>query len=237
MPIDHIINDLILLKNKVGDNLKWLRLLGGEPLIHPQISECLKQIRGLFPNTELSLVTNGLLLGKMNQEFYDVCLNYRIGIKVTDYGLIKLISIIKKLKDQGISVGYYAIRKEWHYQHIRLTEGVIDCLKHCKFRNTCNNYRDGKIYLCPHIAYIDYFNKKFGQNVQLNETDYISLDDVDSFNELMQKLKTAKPHFCYQYCNYYDSTHPKIGKWKRTKNDINEFCLIDNEEHINYNKE
>lgn len=231
LPIDHIINDLTLLKNKVGDNLKWLRLLGGEPLIHPQISECLKQIRGLFPNTELSLVTNGLLLGKMNQEFYDVCLKHKIEIKITDYGIVDLSAVIAKLKGFGISVGYYGIRKGkgWHYQHIRLTKGTIDCLKNCKYKNSCNNYRNGKIYLCPHIAYIEYFNKKFGKEIQLDETDYICLDEVNSFDEIMERLREAKPNFCYQYCNYYDSTHPKIGKWKRTENNINEFCLLENE--------
>lgn len=226
LPLEFIIDDLLLLKNKVGDNLKWLRLLGGEPLIHPQISECLEQIRELFPNTKISLVTNGLLLGKMNQEFYDVCLKDRIEIKITDYGIVDLSSTVGKLKSFGIPIGYYGIRKEWHYQHIRLTEGTIDCLKNCKYKNNCNNYRNGKIYLCPHIAYIEYFNEKFGKNIHLNETDYISLDDVNSFDELIFKLRNARPHFCYQYCNYYDAEHPKVDKWRRTENDINEFCLL-----------
>lgn len=51
--VEEIINDFTLLKDKVGNNLRNLRLLGGEPLMHPQICECLKTIRELFPNTNL----------------------------------------------------------------------------------------------------------------------------------------------------------------------------------------
>lgn len=229
LPIEFIISDLSKLKEKVGNNLKWLRLLGGEPLIHPQITECLKRIRELFPNVKLLVITNGLLLDKMNQEFYDVCIRHRIGIRITDYGVTDLSPIIAKLKAIGVSVKHYSQRKEWHYQHIRLTKDVIDCFTDCPYRTTCNNYRDGKIYLCPHIAYIEYFNKKFGKQIELDETDYVSLDEVNSFDELMQKLRDLRPHFCYHYCNYYDSEHPTIGKWKRTENDINEFCLLKNE--------
>ena len=89
--LEEIIKDLTLLKNKIGDKLQWLRLLGGEPLLHPNISECLKEIRNLFQNTEISIVTNGLLLGKMNQNFYNICLESKIKIRITDYKIINLL--------------------------------------------------------------------------------------------------------------------------------------------------
>ena len=74
--------------------------------------------------------------------------------------------------------------------------------------------------------WLEYFNKYFNKNIELDETDYIDLDDVDSFDELMERLRNARPNFCYQYCNYYDGNHPKVGKWDRTKKYINEFCLL-----------
>jgi hypothetical protein len=90
----------------------------------------------------------------------------------------------------------------------------------------CNNYRNGKIYLCPHIAYIEYFNKYFNKNIKLDESDYIDLNNIESFNELLKGLNSLKSNFCYQYCNYYDKIHPINGIWNKTKKDINEFCLI-----------
>jgi wyosine [tRNA(Phe)-imidazoG37] synthetase (radical SAM superfamily) len=226
IPFETIINDLSKLKDKVGDNLKWLRLLGGEPLVHPKISDCIEEIRNPFPNTKIFIVTNGILLGKMDDAFYNSCVNCIIEIGITDYGIIGLQAAINKLKDFGINAICCKSSRIWNYQYIRLTEERIDCLRNCMYKRICNNYRDGKIYLCPHIAYIEYFNKRFDKNIHLDETDYIDLNDVNSFEELIEKLRNVTPNFCYQYCNYYDRNHPKIGKWDRTKKDINEFCLL-----------
>ncbi len=232
VPLEDIVTDLSLLKNKVGDNLTTLRLLGGEPLLHPQICECLTEIRNIFPKTNLVIVTNGILLKKMPEEFYNICSKSNIQISITDYGLLNITEILDKLKDLNIKATVYRNSNKnliWHYKHIRLTGGKIDCLSKCIFKNMCNNYRNGKIYLCPHIAYIDFFNKYFGKNIELDNTDYISLDEINSFDELIEKINSAKPNFCYHYCNYYDKTHPKKGEWYTTKKDINEFCLIKNE--------
>lgn len=225
--LDKIIKDLNLLKDKVGDNLKWLRLLGGEPLLHPNLNECLIKIRELFPNINITIVTNGILLKTIKKDFYDICKNCNIELAITNYGIIKnLGSMIVSLNKSGIRTRYYKSPKIWHYQHIRLTNERIDCLTKCIYKNICNNYRYGKIYLCPHIAYIEYFNKYFNKNIQLNETDYIDLNDIKDFDELIERLNNAQPNFCYQYCNYYDKEHPINGKWDKTKKDINEFCLI-----------
>ena len=231
--VEDVVNEFNLLKSKVGNKLVNLRLLGGEPLMHPQICDCIKAIRKLFPYTNISLVTNGLLLDKMSQEFYDTCLESNIRIRITDYGIIDLTTTINELKERGISADRYKVFADrnktanlWDYQRIRLTEWKIDCFTKCRLKNICNNYRNGKIYLCPHIAYIGYFNKFFGKDIKVNETDYVSLEDVVSYEDLMEKLNSMKPNFCYQYCNNYDKTHPMKGKWGRTKKDINEFCLL-----------
>lgn len=227
--LEDIITDLTLLKNKIGDNLAVLRLLGGEPLLHPQICECLYEIRKLFPKTNLVLVTNGILLKKMSEEFYNICSKSKIQISITDYGLFNVAEVLNKLKSLGINTTVYRNSSKnltWHYKHIRLTEGKIDCLSKCIFKNICNNYRNGKIYLCPHIAYINFFNDYFGKNITLDDTDYISLNEINSFDELVEKIKSTKPNFCYKYCNYYDKTHPEKGEWHTTKKDINEFCQV-----------
>ena len=227
--LDDIITDLTLLKNKVGDNLTTLRLLGGEPLLHPQICECLMAIRNIFPITHIVIVTNGILLKKMSEEFYNICRSSHIEIDITDYKILDIPTIINKLKEFGIITKVYRNSNKnfiWRYKHIRLTEDKIDCLSKCIFKDTYSSYRNGKIYLCAHIAYIDFFNNHFGTNIKLDDTDYISLDEINSYNELIEKINLAKPNFCYKYCNYYDKTHPEKGEWHITKKDINEFCLI-----------
>lgn len=224
--IDQIKNDLQLLKDKIGDNLKWLRLLGGEPLLHPNINECLLTIRNMFLNTNLILVTNGLLLNKMPQSFYNICKELNLEIRITDYHIIDLNKLMLNLKNQNIKTRIYKDNILWNYQYIRKTDEIIDCFSKCKLKQICNNYNDGKIYLCPHIAYIHIFNEYYNENIKLDKTDYIDLNEINSYSELINKLNSNIPHFCYQYCN----NKLKRGKWNKTKYDINEFCYIKNSE-------
>ena len=220
-------DDLCLLKDKVDNNLGWLRLMGGEPLLHPQIEECLIKIRSLFPKTDIRLITNGILLKSMSDEFYSACVECDIKINITDYKIFDTKETIQNLRERGIVVSLYKSNTYWKYQHIRLTDSHIDCLSHCVMKSMCNNYRDGKIYLCPYIAYIDIFNKHFDKNIQLTDSDSVDLRYVNSLDDLKKQIEDLHPNFCFQYCNCYDKQHPKKGEWEKTKKDINEFCLVE----------
>ena len=220
--VDQINNDLTLLKNKIGDNLGWLRLLGGEPLLHPNINDCLLIIYNIFPNTRLIIVTNGLLVNKMSQTFYDICKKYNIEIKITDYNILDLKNTILNLKNYGIKTSIYKSNSIWKYQCIKKNNEITDYFSKCTYKNMCNNYNNGKIYLCPRIAYINIFNNFFNENIQLDESDYIDINEINSYEELQDKLKKLTPHFCYHHCN----PTPINGKWKKTNKNINEFCLI-----------
>jgi len=43
------------------------RLLGGEPLLHPQLSELVDYTRKILPNSRIIIVTNGLLINKLSE--------------------------------------------------------------------------------------------------------------------------------------------------------------------------
>ena len=58
--------------------------MGGEPLLHPQATEFFPIVRELFPNSEIQIVTNGILL---NSEIKAACNEYLIKVCVSNYGL------------------------------------------------------------------------------------------------------------------------------------------------------
>lgn len=76
--------ELIQLK-KLFSNIKIIRLMGGEPLLHQEIGLFISLTRGYFPQTDLRLVTNGILLNKMHSEFWDVCVENDIQFDLTVY--------------------------------------------------------------------------------------------------------------------------------------------------------
>ena len=61
--LEELKNTLLLMKQKLP-SLKRLMLSGGDPLIHPNFIEISTEIRKIFPNIEVCVYTNGLLLSK-----------------------------------------------------------------------------------------------------------------------------------------------------------------------------
>jgi molybdenum cofactor biosynthesis enzyme MoaA len=58
---------MVVLSKKVG--ISYLRLLGGEPLLHPDITKFIKYAKRYFPETLIGIGTNGILLPKMKNKF------------------------------------------------------------------------------------------------------------------------------------------------------------------------
>ena len=66
--IEDFWNDFSALANITNHYIPTIRIMGGEPLLHPRVVDFLKIARSLFPNSQIQLVTNGLLLKKRKAE-------------------------------------------------------------------------------------------------------------------------------------------------------------------------
>ena len=53
------------------DDIGAIHILGGEPLLNPEINEYIKLSRRLYPQSLIKIVTNGFLLLNMPDEFFD----------------------------------------------------------------------------------------------------------------------------------------------------------------------
>ena len=95
--------------------LPWLKrldpecvgLMGGEPLMHPQIKEYIKGLRDLLPNSQIRVPTNGLLLKK----HYDVVkLLHNIGNSV--------LKISYHLNDKTINQSIKEILNDFDFEPV-----------------------------------------------------------------------------------------------------------------------
>lgn len=66
-------------------DIPWIRILGGEPLMPPNITEILRTYREYFPDSEVDLCTNGLLIPSMRETFWDCIKKERILIHISGY--------------------------------------------------------------------------------------------------------------------------------------------------------
>lgn len=189
-----------------------IRLLGGEPLLHPQVNELLKISRIYFPNTQLLLTTNGILLNKMNDEFWRVCSENNIIIEITYYPInLDRESYHRKADEFNVKIipfdNVKTSIKITHRNPVNDKKDQDKCYNYerCYQRWRCISLKDGKIYPCTCIPNIYHFNKYFNKNIQVTEKDYINIYDVTDIKQIEEFLNHEVP-FC-AYCDLKNRTN------------------------------
>lgn len=145
-------------------NINNINILGGEPLLHPQITELFNIIKQIYPDCNLGILTNGLVLKQMKTEFWDVCLTNKVKLKVTCFPIFteKDIERIEQIINQhGIE---YQLTRKVKFNKI-LTENnssnMEEIIQACGCNNAYNLY-EGQVSRCTVPMIAELLNSKFG---------------------------------------------------------------------------
>lgn len=219
--------DFRRLMELTGGKATRIFLLGGEPLLHPQVIELIKIARENFKNldTRIELVTNGILLKEMRDEFWKTCYESDIGIAITKYPINLDYEELRELaRGNGVKLRFFGnsavMKTSWHLpldlegkQDYRLN------FMRCWRANNCITLKNGKMYACNIPAHIEHFNEYFDKNIPVTKDDYVDIYEVDSLERIVEKLNKPFP-FC-RYCNIACETrnHP----WKVSTREIEEW--------------
>ncbi len=189
-------------------NLYYFRLLGGEPLLHPELDSLIKLARTYLPTTNIVLVTNGLLINHLSDNLLNTLKENDITVCISVYKPTKKIidNIISKLNDFGIKYifndNYVPDLSPIEYFQTRLTsersEEGRKASTMCVGR-FCRFLRDGKIAKCyyPLLSYV--LNEKCNLDFNVSNEDYVNLLDVTDGWQAIEKLNEYIP-FC-DYCS------------------------------------
>lgn len=209
--VNQLERDMMRMSYLLNGKSDKIYLLGGEPLLHKQISVCIKIIRRCFPESRLVILTNGLLLNNMNDDFWKVCRDGSVEINITKYPIkIDFDKIVQKLDAEGIYHDYQRKSNEKctfnkYTLDLKGEQDAYHSFTHCNKANQCHLVKKGKIYTCSLIGCIEHFNKYFEQDLKVTEEDYVDIYSVKDGKELLEKL--ARPaHFC-KYCNINDQLY------------------------------
>ena len=202
--------DLIQIKTIFGTKIGSLMLLGGEPLLNPEIVDLLDITRKYLPQTTLYLFTNGLLFPNMKKEFWDACKRNDISVKVTEYP-IKFD--YTKWFDFGLKNGIDIVSTE-NPEKIKSTyrlplkvDGGLDAYKNyskCYHANQCVVLREGRLYTCPIAAWVDYLNSYFGTSFPEKDVNSIDIYEQKNAHTVMDYLKN--PIKMCEYCDIYNGS-------------------------------
>ena len=222
--------DLERISNLGGNRVGEVQLLGGEPLLHQNVVDFLVLARKYFPQTPVKLVSNGVLLPRQNDDFWESCRQNNIEIVVTKYPInIDHESLKNLAESKNVKFSFYGstkdVLKTMQCMPLDLLgkQNVKDSFSRCSAANRCIALDNGKIYTCTTIPYVKYFNLKFNENVKVTERDYLDIYKVESFDEIMSFLCTPPP-FC-RYCNQkgmiwdisFDVSKKSIEEWTGKK--------------------
>lgn len=201
-------------------------LLGGEPLLHPKLTEFMRTSRENFPKTFISVMTNGILLKQQKDDFWEACREYNVVVFVTRYPLdIDYEELKEYVENRNVRfsmVGGTEISARTLWYEPKDITGSKDPkwqFSHCPQANRCYTLEGSKLFGCVTIPGIPTLNGYFNLNMDISDKDSIDIYEAVSAEEIMEFF--AKP---YPFCRYCDWEHQTVDNpWELSKCDIGEW--------------
>ena len=208
--------DISELSKKV--DIYVIRLLGGEPLLNKRINEFIEVTRKGFPCANIAILTNGILLPAMKEDFWKCCIDNNIRIDISLYPGVsdkhqEYIDVLKKYNLLG------DVHKVTTFINLALSEAQVnddieDIYEKCRIK-LCKSLRNGKLYNCKINSCVHYFNNYFNKNVpQKDGIDIYKNDGKSILKKLHEKIELCK------YCNIEKR---KVHTWSLTNKEISEW--------------
>lgn len=209
-----------------GDYINRIAVMGGEPLLHPDLLMILKDVREHFPYTTIRLTTNGILLLKQGDNFWEACRDNRITIVNTKYPInLDFNKMKEKAKREGVEFKFFegtgdeVIKKSFKkIINLKGDSNPVESFANCHISNYGNFLMEGKLYGCPFSCQsYRIFNQKFHQNLRITEKDYLDIYHVDTMEEIFEFA--SRPKYYCRYCKGLS----QLNDWERSKGEISEW--------------
>lgn len=211
---------------QIFSGITEIYLLGGEPLLHPRVVEFLEIARTHFPKSRINLMSNGLLVPRMGDDFWRamhdndiwlVCDLYPIGLPVDEIEALA--------KQHGVNLEWTDPRAEFFKLPLDTTgsQDAARSFRGCGGVNNCVIIRDGRLYPCAYIAYIDILKDRFGlEGMEPTEEDSISIfQDCDPY-EIFDFLCEPVP-----WCKHCNIDAVSTYSWDRSTRSLDEWTTDD----------
>lgn len=161
--------DIRQLKSLI-DDIGVIRILGGEPLLNPELGRYIRLVRSLYPASIITVVTNGLLVTGMTQELIRDMKENLAFIHISYYPpMEKQIQKVQEfLYENGIPYTITAKITEFQKTQTLQENPDEDFFYRC-FQATCTCLHEGKLAPCYAPFTTKYFNAAFGEKLPVNE--------------------------------------------------------------------
>lgn len=177
-----------------------IQVLGGEPLIHPELIPALREIKSSFNCTKLCAKTNGLLLHTVHTDFWRLVDQVIVSVYPSTLKLLKrqqesLTELANKFECQ-VDYRYFPhfnhIRKPIRTESERITQHIFS---KCEYKDFTISLSGQRLYRCaPSVNHQT-------ASIPGEEKDSILLDESDNLPEKIRMFLTSESHLAAcRYC-------------------------------------
>ena len=185
-PAEHE-KDMNRLRELFAD-IKIIRLMGGEPLLHKNMEAFLFSTCLSFPDAEIRLVSNGSLLPRMQDGFWNACKTTNTILEITLYPplLDKQEEFALIAKRKGVAIWFHKKTLFTPFINMAGNSDLKEGFRRCRQRMSCPMLKQGKIYYCFLSATISSFNKYFSERIPTKG--FVSIYDLNVTGKCFIKI-------------------------------------------------
>lgn len=172
--VETVRRDFMRLKG-LFSNIRHIRIMGGEPLLHPEVGNVARIVREAFPRSKIRVVTNGVLLtddadGK-TRRLLSILKKNNVGIDWTKYPPVVHREGEVKALCSATGVNLRITENSSFMARIRPNggEGIRRAFRWCRERMYCPILDDGRIFTCAPARYAGYYNKVAGTRIPVEK--------------------------------------------------------------------
>lgn len=185
------------------------KVAGGEPTLHPQLDEILQLIKTSCPGTVVRVISNGLLMHRMTDLFWQhidqLTISHYVSAPVKPH-LLEQIKQKARQYEVVLNIKYIDQFNEIFVDDaIEDKERVQQIYNDCWMRHRCLIVRNNHFYKCTRASYMDEFLTIKGKPVAAGNSSYtaedgIAIDDPDFNTKALAYLNSSQPLLSCEYC-------------------------------------
>lgn len=205
-PLDKVLKDLNQLAKITNHQLDGISIIGGEPLLSPDIITYMKECRQLFPLSAITIVTNGLALPQMPDKFFTALQEYNVWLSVSKFYPNEFYKDIKATLKKHDCYSRTVFQGMKPFNCVMFVQMDLDetgsqdkekMFNKCPNKNGYVTLKDGKLWSCPTSCMKYILNDYFGTNFETYNSDGISIYSHTQA-EIVRLLQ--KPKEACKYC-------------------------------------
>ncbi len=172
--------------------VEHVRLVGGEPLLNPRVTDIADAVRAAAISTRIRVLTNGLLLSRC-RGLWDLVDEIHISVYPSTRAYLE--RVLPMVRELAVTTGTEVVVKYFDYFRIayrptspdaKLTERIY---RTCQIANRwrCLTVEVGYLYRCPQSAFYDIMVPGGSRN------DRLRIDSISSPESLCRWINSATP--------------------------------------------